>query len=409
MKQRIGQRWLGWGAGVLVGALCMGGCFPTTQPGDGDSGDTDLPPRTTLTVTAAGPTSTVTVDETVTLTATVSTEVASAIFSWLQTAGPGVSISSANTAQATFTAPSLENEATLTFVVTVSDGANAVGQATVSVTIAADPDFGIDPNDPTRPSADAGDDVSEAERVDLKLSGSDSSGLSLTFRWQQTAGADVTIADPNQEEIEFETPEFVSDGDNTLGFRLTVRDEQGRTNSDDVQVTVTAVSLPRVQMDTSLGEIVIELEEELAPLHTANFLQYVDGDFYPGTIFHRVVNGPDIFVVQGGGFDEDLEQKDPNDPVRLEADNGLLNEARTVGAARTNDPNSATSQFYFNPEDNTGFDPENNPPGFTVFGRVIRGFEVVLDILAVETSTQNSFENVPVTPVTIDAVERVDK
>ena len=409
MTERIGQRWLGLGVGAFLVALCMGGCFPTTQPDDGTDAGTDLPTRTTLEVTASSSTTSASVGETVTLTAAVSTDVASVIYGWLQTAGSGVAISAADTAEATFTAPSLQNETTLTFVVTVSDDANAVGQATVSVTVAADPNYGIDPNDPTRPQADAGADVSEAELVDLKLSGSDSSGLSLKYRWQQTAGADVTIVDPNLEEIEFETPEFVSDGDNTLGFRLTVRDEQGRTNSDDVQVTVTAVSQPRVQMGTSLGDIVIELNETLAPLHTANFLQYVDGDFYPGTIFHRVVNGPDFYVVQGGGFDVDLEQKDPNDPVRLEADNGLLNVAGTIAAARTSDPNSATSQFYFNPKDNTAFDPENNPPGYTVFGRVIRGFDVVLNILEVDTSTQSGFENVPVTPVTIDAVERVDK
>lgn len=404
------RRWLVMGVVLFGTALNLGsGCLFLPPNTDGGSdGDTTLPPRTTISVSANGPSEAVSAGDTVSLTALFSEPQAGLIFNWLQTAGQGVVISGANTAVASFTAPSLQSQGSLSFVVTVSDGQDAVGRATVNVTVAADPDFGIDPNDPTRPMADAGDDVTQSERVDFSLSGSDSSGLSLEYRWAQTAGSAVTIADPNQEEISFELPAFVDDGENTLTFALTVRDERGRTNTDDVQVTVTEATLPRVSMTTTLGEIVIELEEVLAPLHTANFLQYVDSEFYVGTIFHRVVNGPDIFVVQGGGFNADLELQDPNDPVQLEADNGLLNVAGTLGAARTSDPNSATSQFFFNPQDNSGFDPANNPPGFTVFGRVIRGFEVVLDIQVVPTNSQGGFDDVPITPVIVTAVSRVE-
>lgn len=400
--------WIGL-AMVAAMSLSMGGCY-FSPPGDSDPNtDPDLPARVVLTVMIDGPEGSVSAGEVVTLTASISESTTGTLFSWVQNAGLGVVISGADTSAAQFTAPSFAEDTSLSFVVTVSADGDAVGQATVTVMVLADPNFGIDPNDPTNPEADAGDDLSEAERVEMSLTAAASTGLGITYGWEQTGGEQVSIDDPNQSEIRFETPEFVSGGENTLQFQLTVTDNQGRKDRDEIVVTVTEVELPRVEITTSLGAIVVELEEELAPLHTANFLMYVDNDFYPGTIFHRVVNGPDIFVVQGGGFDEDLEQKDPNDPVDLEADNGLLNVEGSLGAARTSDPNSATSQFYFNGMDNPGFDPENNPPGFTVFGRVIRGLNIVQDILVVPTGDEGGLSNVPETPVTIDAVERVDK
>jgi hypothetical protein len=318
---------------VAAASLSMGGCNFLPPEGGDPNTDPDLPARGVLTVTIDAHEGSVAVGEIVTLSASVSETTTGTLFSWVQTAGLGVVISGAETSTAQFTAPSFAADTSLSFVVTVSADGNAVGQATVTVMVSADPNFGIDPNDPTNPEADAGADLSEAERVEMTLTAEASTGLGITYEWEQTGGEQVSIEDPNQPEIRFETPEFVSGGENTLQFQLTVTDDQGRKDRDEIVVTVTEVALPRVEIATSLGAVVVELEEELAPLHTANFLMYVDNDFYPGTIFHRVVNGPDIFVVQGGGFDENLEQKDPNDPVQLEADNGLLNVEGSLGAA----------------------------------------------------------------------------
>ena len=164
-------------------------------------------------------------------------------------------------------------------------------------------------------------------------------------------------------------------------------------------------TMPQVRVRTSMGNFIIELDDELAPISVANFLQYVDQDFYAGTIFHRVDAG--LGVVQGGGFDENLEAKDTDDPIVSESDNGLLNVRGSVGMARTGDPDSATSQFYVNTKDNPGFDPDLNPPGFTVFGRVVSGMSVVDDIQAVPVEKQNNMDNVPQETVTIITVERL--
>ena len=127
---------------------------------------------------------------------------------------------------------------------------------------------------------------------------------------------------------------------------------------------------PRVRITTSLGEFLVELDPNDAPLTVANFLQYVNEGFYDGTIFHRVI--PD-FVVQGGGYLPGLEAKPTHDPIASEASNGLLNLRGTVAMARTDDQNSATSQFYVNVADSPTLDPSATSAGYTVFGRVIEG------------------------------------
>jgi hypothetical protein len=217
-----------------------------------------------LTVTIDAHEGSVAVGEIVTLSASVSETTTGTLFSWVQTAGLGVVISGAETSTAQFTAPSFAADTSLSFVVTVSADGNAVGQATVTVMVSADPNFGIDPNDPTNPEADAGADLSEAERVEMTLTAEASTGLGITYEWEQTGGEQVSIEDPNQPEIRFETPEFVSGGENTLQFQLTVTDDQGRKDRDEIVVTVTEVALPRVEIATSLGAVVVELEEELA-------------------------------------------------------------------------------------------------------------------------------------------------
>lgn len=164
---------------------------------------------------------------------------------------------------------------------------------------------------------------------------------------------------------------------------------------------------PRVTLVTSLGEIVLELEPERAPNTVENFLKYARDGHYNGTVFHRVV---DNMLIQGGGFTPDLQQKPTRAPIRSEAGNGLLNDRGTLAAARMpSDPHSASAQFFINVVDNPrlNFSSEASAYtwGYTVFGRVIQGMEVVDRIRMVETGPQEPFpRGVPVTPVVIERV-----
>jgi len=160
-------------------------------------------------------------------------------------------------------------------------------------------------------------------------------------------------------------------------------------------------SRPMVKLETSLGDITLELYPDKAPKTVANFLQYVKDGFYHGTIFHRVING---FMIQGGGFDAAMNQKPTREPIVNEADNGLTNDAYTIAMARTPDPDSATSQFFINLADNRALDHTSKTPmgwGYAVFGKVAQGREVVDKIKAVATTTKGMYQNVPVEPVTI--------
>jgi peptidyl-prolyl cis-trans isomerase A (cyclophilin A)/peptidyl-prolyl cis-trans isomerase B (cyclophilin B) len=156
---------------------------------------------------------------------------------------------------------------------------------------------------------------------------------------------------------------------------------------------------PQVSLKTSMGEIVLELDQEKAPKTVENFLQYVKAGFYKGTIFHRVIDG---FMIQGGGLDAQLHGRPTRKPVKNESDNGLSNAAYTVSMAREGHPDTATSQFFINVVDNPGLDfPNMNGSGYTVFGKVVKGKEVVDKIKAVIVDDVHGMENVPVTPITI--------
>ncbi|PHS29485.1 MAG: peptidylprolyl isomerase [Methylophaga sp.] len=155
-------------------------------------------------------------------------------------------------------------------------------------------------------------------------------------------------------------------------------------------------TLPQVKLETSLGDIIIELNQDKAPNTVANFLNYVESGFYDGTIFHRVIEN---FMVQGGGFTEDFVQKDPNDSIKNEADNGLSNVKGSLAMARTGDPHSATAQFFINTVDN-GFldfksDKQDATWGYAVFGQVIEGMDTVDTIRAVATGNKNGHGDVP--------------
>ncbi len=168
---------------------------------------------------------------------------------------------------------------------------------------------------------------------------------------------------------------------------------------------VLAADAPQVSLKTNMGEIVLELDKEKAPKTVANFLQYVKSGHYKGTIFHRVIDG---FMIQGGGFDEKMVQKKTNKPVQNEANNGLLNVTYSVAMARTADPHSATSQFFINVADNTPLDhPGRDGFGYTVFGKVVAGQEVVDKIKAAVVDDVRGMQNVPVIPVVIQSASVV--
>jgi cyclophilin family peptidyl-prolyl cis-trans isomerase len=155
---------------------------------------------------------------------------------------------------------------------------------------------------------------------------------------------------------------------------------------------------PVVSIVTSLGEIKVALRPDKAPLTVDNFLKYVKAGHYANTVFHRVIPG---FMIQGGGMDAKLNEKPTRPPVRNEAKNGLRNSRGTIAMARTNDPHSATAQFFINVKDNHSLDFGIRGAGYTVFGEVIEGLEVVDKIVAVPTHNSGGHQNVPDTPVVI--------
>ncbi|MEW6645609.1 MAG: peptidylprolyl isomerase [Pseudomonadota bacterium] len=163
-----------------------------------------------------------------------------------------------------------------------------------------------------------------------------------------------------------------------------------------------------IKMHTSMGVITLELDAAKAPATVANFERYAREGFYDGTIFHRVIDG---FMIQGGGLDSGMINKPTHEPIKNEADNGLKNERGTIAMARTNDPHSATAQFFINVKDN-GFlnhrAPSGDGWGYCVFGKVVDGMDVVDRIKGVATGRVSFHQDVPVEPIVIEKVEITD-
>ncbi|WP_442968952.1 peptidylprolyl isomerase [Psychrobacter sp.] len=160
---------------------------------------------------------------------------------------------------------------------------------------------------------------------------------------------------------------------------------------------------PVVELDTNMGAIVIELNEEKAPKTVENFLNYVKSGHYDGTIFHRIIDG---FMIQGGGMDADMNEKATNAPVENEADNGLKNDKGTIAMARTQDPHSATSQFFINVKDNDFLNHSGKNMqgwGYTVFGKVTSGMDVIDKMRGVPTGRFGMHADVPNEPVVINS------
>jgi cyclophilin family peptidyl-prolyl cis-trans isomerase len=161
----------------------------------------------------------------------------------------------------------------------------------------------------------------------------------------------------------------------------------------------------RVKLETTMGNLVIELNQEAAPVTVENFLRYVNEGFYNETIFHRIIPN---FMIQGGGFTADMRRKNTHEPIVNEAKNGLKNNRGTIAMARTNEPDSATSQFFINHKNNDFLNYAGpGKPGYAVFGRVIEGMDVVDKIAAVKTTRKGPYANVPVEPVAIKSTQLI--
>ena len=162
-----------------------------------------------------------------------------------------------------------------------------------------------------------------------------------------------------------------------------------------------AQEAPRVRLETTMGNIVLALDAQHAPQTVENFLAYVNSGFYDGTIFHRVIGN---FMIQGGGYTADMSRKQTRPPVKNEADNGLKNSRGSIAMARTQDPHSASAQFFINVEDNAALDhtaPNDRGWGYAVFGHVIEGMDVVDEIRAQATGVKAGFRDVPKKTITI--------
>jgi cyclophilin family peptidyl-prolyl cis-trans isomerase len=168
-----------------------------------------------------------------------------------------------------------------------------------------------------------------------------------------------------------------------------------------------AWAAPTLELETSLGSITVELDAKNAPKSAENFLTYARDGFYNGTVFHRVIPG---FMIQGGGFDASMNQKPTRAPIENEAKNGLKNRRGTLAMARTNDPHSATAQFFINHADNLPLDyPSRDGWGYAVFGKVTAGMDVVDKIANVRTGNSGFHQNVPTTPVVIKNVRIISE
>jgi peptidyl-prolyl cis-trans isomerase A (cyclophilin A) len=163
-----------------------------------------------------------------------------------------------------------------------------------------------------------------------------------------------------------------------------------------------AADMPQYSIKTSMGEIIVELDQEKAPKTVANFAAYAKSGFYKGTIFHRVIDG---FMIQGGGMNEKFEGRKTLKAIKNESDNGLSNKPYTIAMAREDNPDSATSQWFINVADNSGIDhPFVGGSGYTVFGKVVQGQETVDKIKAVVVDDVRGMQNVPVVPIKISSV-----
>lgn len=261
-------------------------------------------------------------------------------------------------------------------------------------------------------NAKAGDLIGLSAEID----GAD--GANVTYRWYQVYGYAVVLSSATGPSVTFTAP--TTQQQQTLRFRVDV-EINGSLKSAETQVVIEEQSstepdisgddpadddpTPFVRVETSMGDILVELDREKAPISVRNFLRYVDDGFYEETLFHRVVAD---FVIQGGGFGEDIIQKSTRGSIKNESDNGLKNDRGTIAMARLSEPDSATSQFYFNLKDNDDLDAaEGAATGYAVFGKIAKGLDVMDAIGAVEVETRSGLQEIPVENILIERIVRV--
>lgn len=185
----------------------------------------------------------------------------------------------------------------------------------------------------------------------------------------------------------------------------TTADEKIEKKTADKELKVTEEKPKMVELDTTLGSIVIELNEKAAPVTVKNFLRYTEEGYFDGTIFHRVIKN---FMIQGGGFTADMKQKKPHEPIINEANNGLKNERGTITMARRPNPDSATCQFFINHKNNPGLNYMGpTRPGYAVFGKVVEGMDIVDKIASVSTTQKTGHKDVPIETVLIKSARVV--
>lgn len=399
-------------AGLLFGTFVLAqivpGCPLTPQNDSRGIGG-----HGAITTTATADVSAADAGQTVQLVATVDAdpEGGEVLYNWFQLSGPGVKLQGARGANASFVAPSLASDQVLQFRVNTRNQRGDLGNFVVQVTVRADPDFGSGGGGGApRITAVAGPDRTVDPGAAVTLDGSGSSGDITAYSWAQTAGTpSVTLDGAAGAQASFTAPAF-AEGANTFTFELTVRDNTGRSSRDSVTITVRNPNArTRVRIETSKGNIVVELEDQKAPITVANFLTYVDENFYNDLLIHRVVKD---FVIQGGGFDRNLSEKEPtHDPIRNESDNGLTNDRGSIAMARTSEIDSAQAQFFINLKNNDSLNPTEGRNGYAVFGRVVEGMDVVDAIAAVRVVNKgfppNVLENVPFDDITILRMVRV--
>jgi peptidyl-prolyl cis-trans isomerase B (cyclophilin B) len=180
-------------------------------------------------------------------------------------------------------------------------------------------------------------------------------------------------------------------------------DELPQEQTEEIIEEIPQLPMEYVTIETSKGNISVELDPNAAPITVENFLTYVDEGFYNGTVFHRVIPN---FMIQGGGFSKEGAKKETHDPIILESQNGLSNMTGTIAMARTGAPNSATAQFFINVADNTFLNYSGGNPGYAVFGKVTAGMDVVNEIRQVQTSVKNGMQDWPVEDVEIIKITR---
>ena len=192
----------------------------------------------------------------------------------------------------------------------------------------------------------------------------------------------------------------------TTGRRFLLGALLALLSSSALPQAATAISAPRVLLETSEGNILLQLDRDKAPKTVANFLAYVTSGHYDGTVFHRVIDG---FMIQGGGYTQALQEKPTNPPIALEARNGLKNDRGTIAMARTGVPDSATSQFFINVANNDRLNyPNPDGNGYAVFGRVIDGMDVVDRIKSVATTAVGPHQNLPAKPIVVRTAKIID-